>query len=505
MPPAGEISPLRPLESSRSGSGQPIRCHERDLGQPIPEDAHAISVCLPTWGSVIAYEENDPLVRGSLRAGYPRFVLPSPVRELHERLAAGQGYAFGSRGAAARALAHVTGGGGSGRLESAGSAVLLVFGEDPVGKELAWQAWRHAGEGISSRSAAAILEGGCHAGVAGDSARASIRATLAAWHGVPEKCVFLFPSGMAAVSVLHQYLSGRSPGAGSVQIDFPYVDVARIQKHFGNACGISLRGEDALAGGLERALVAGHRAAIYCEVPANPLLDCADLPALAEIARRHGVPVVADDTVASVVNVGLLPHADFVTSSLSKWSTGSCNVLAGSVVVHPDSEAGAGFAAWLEEMDPAPLGDADAEVVQRGLPGLAGRIRAVNGNAAAAATFLREHPAIRAFWHPQLAPGHPYAKVARAGAGTGGLMSFALVGGELAAARFYDALAIDKGPSLGSDFSMACPYTLLAHYDELEHAAAWGVPRDLIRLSVGTEPTDWLVANLENAIRAVTS
>lgn len=493
---------VRPLVSQRSGSGEPIRWRAGDLGRPIPDDPHAISVCLPTWRSVIAYEENDPLVRGSLRAGYPRFVLPAPVRELHERMGGGRAYAFGSRGAAERALAHVEAGGGRARLEPGGSAVLLVFGEDAVAAERAWQAWRHAGEGISSRSAAAILEGREHAGPGGETDRGSVRAALAEWHGVDEGSVFLFPSGMAAVSIVHAYLSSRRPGGGTVQIDFPYVDVARIQKHFGNARGLPLRGEEAIGGGLERALTAGYDAAVYCEVPANPLLDCADLPAVAAIARRHGVPVVADDTVASVANVALLPHADFVTTSLSKWSTGSCNVLAGSVVVRPGSEAGAGFAQWLRDSDAAPLGDGDAAVVARGLPGLAERMRLVNANAAAVAGWLRGHAAVRSFWYPETGAGHPYAKVARSGAGAGGLMSFALRGGETAAERFYDALAIDKGPSLGADFSMACPYTLLAHYDELDHAAAWGVPRDLIRLSTGTEPTDWLIANLERAIAA---
>ena len=497
---------LRPLAPSRSGGGQPVRWLPRDLGQPIPDDAHAISVCLPTWDSVIAYEENDPGVRGSLRAGYPRFVLPPTVRELHERAAGGKAYAFGSGGAARRALAFVRAAGSDARVEWAGSAALLCFGDDPLAKDRAWQVWRHAGEGISSRSAGAVLRGEKHFTAAGDAARAEAREILARWHGVSPADVHLFPSGMAAVSAIHQYLSSRNgSGFGTIQIDFPYVDVARVQKHFGKARFLSLRGTEAIEGGLEAAITSGHTTGVFCEIPANPLLDCVDLPAVAAIAARHGVPVVADDTVASVANVALLPHADFVTTSLSKWSTGSCNVLAGAVVVRPDSAFGAGFAGWLQENDAAPLGDLDAEVVAGALPSLAARMAEVNRNAAAVADHLHRHPEVRSLWYPRLDDPHPYGKVARPGAGTGGLMSFALRGGEPAAAAFYDRLALDKGPSLGADFSMACPYTLLAHYDELDHASAWGVPRDLIRLSVGTEPLDWILSALDRAFAAVVS
>ncbi|MFM7180054.1 MAG: PLP-dependent transferase [Verrucomicrobiales bacterium] len=494
---------LRPLSPHRCGGGQPVRWLPSDLGQPIPEDPHAISVCLPTWDSVIAYEENDPLVRGSLRAGYPRFVLPPAVRELHDRVGGGKAYAFGSAGAARRALSFVQAGGGVARIEQAGSAALLCFGDDAVAKDRAWQVWRHAGEGLSSRSSEAVLRGESHATSSGDAARAEVREILARWHGVTVADVHLFPSGMAAVSTLHQYLSSRDEGGeGTVQVDFPYVDVARVQKHFGKANFLSITGSEATAGGLAAAFASGLTTGVFCEIPANPLLDCVNLPAVAAIAAKQGVPVVADDTVASVANVALLPHADFVTTSLSKWSTGSCNVLAGAVIVRPGSRFGGGFGAWVLENDAAPLGDLDAAVVAGALPSLAARMVEVNRNAAAVADILRQHPGVRSFWYPRLDEGHPYAMVARPGAGAGGLMSFALRGGERAAAAFYDHLALDKGPSLGADFSMACPYTLLAHYDELDHAEAWGVPRDLIRLSVGTEPVDWSLSALDRAFEA---
>jgi len=212
------------------------------------------------------------------------------------------------------------------------------------------------------------------------------------------------------------------------------------------------------------------------------------------------VPVVADDTVASVANVALLPQADFVTTSLSKWFNGRCNLLAGAVVCRPDSPWATGFQVWLAGQDAAGLADADAGELAINSRGFAARMERVNANGAILSAWLRNHPMVENVFFPSLESPHPYLAVARPGAGSGGLISFTLKGGEGVAARFYDAVALDKGPSLGADFSMLCPYTLLAHYDELGHARAWGVPRDLLRLSVGTETVDHLQRTMEAAI-----
>jgi cystathionine gamma-synthase len=76
-------------------------------------------------------------------------------------------------------------------------------------------------------------------------------------------------------------------------------------------------------------------------------------------------------------------------------------------------------------------------------------------------------------------------------------------GGEPAASAFYDALAISKGPSLGTDFSLVCPYTLLAHYGELEWAAERGAPANLLRIWVGLEDPDDLRRRFEEAFGAL--
>ena len=75
--------------------------------------------------------------------------------------------------------------------------------------------------------------------------------------------------------------------------------------------------------------------------------------------------------------------------------------------------------------------------------------------------------------------------------------------GQRAAEAFYDALACAKGPSLGTNFTLACPYTILAHYDELDWAAQYGVPTSLVRISIRLEDTGWLHKVFADALKAV--
>lgn len=499
-----------PLDLSASGS-PPAGCHRpchlpQDLGYPIPDDPHAISVCLPTWKDVIGYEDGDPRVRQALRAGYPRFVLPPQLLAFHRQWTAATDdsdvLAFATPGAARRALDHVIAHGGMGERIIHNDIAVVRFA-DTGSRALGGQIWRYAGEGLSSRGVVACLAGKPVCSSAGDTARGEVAERIANWHGVPAAAVFLFASGMAAVATVHRFLCSQHAGAGTVQIDFPYVDVSHVQKFLGCASNIAMSAREAGDGALAEAFVDGFTAGVFCEVPANPLLECADLPMISAICRSAGVPVVADDTVASVANVALLPHADFVTTSLSKWFNGRCNLLAGAVIANPASPLAEAFAVWLASEDPAIPGDADAAELAVNSRGFEQRMRLVNDNGHVVATMLRAHPMVDRVCYPSLRDDHPYARVVRPGGGTGGLISFTLHGGEPAAERFYDAVALDKGPSLGADFSMLCPYTLLAHYEELDHAQAWGVPRDLIRLSVGTEPSRQLAEILTEGLRHV--
>ena len=90
----------------------------------------------------------------------------------------------------------------------------------------------------------------------------------------------------------------------------------------------------------------------------------------------------------------------------------------------------------------------------------------------------------------------------RDGAGYGGLISFVLKNRKKSA-KFFDQLEISKGPSLGTEFSLVCPYTMLAHYDELDWAEACGVEKDLIRISCGGESEGELISRFQKALEQI--
>ena len=98
---------------------------------------------------------------------------------------------------------------------------------------------------------------------------------------------------------------------------------------------------------------------------------------------------------------------------------------------------------------------------------------------------LENHHAIRTVFHPENCPN--FNSILKRDGGYGCLLSFELKGNIQKTKKFYNALELSKGPSLGTQYSLICPYVLLAHYNELEWASSCGVPSNLIRVSVGLE------------------
>jgi cystathionine gamma-synthase len=113
---------------------------------------------------------------------------------------------------------------------------------------------------------------------------------------------------------------------------------------------------------------------------------------------------------------------------------------------------------------------------------------------------LRAHPAIEKVWYPKWEFAGAYEAVRRPEGGYGALITFLPKNAEARSPQIYDRLAMCKGPSLGTIFSLACPFTLLAHYAELDWAEACGVSRHLIRLSVGLEEPAELWQRLAEAL-----
>jgi cystathionine gamma-synthase len=305
---------------------------------------------------------------------------------------------------------------------------------------------------------------------------------------------------MKAIESVYRALADLLPNRRTVQFGFPYVDTLKIQQKFGHGVEFLPHGNRAELDRLESLLADESIAGLYTEFPSNPLLESPDLGRLSELARQHDFPLVVDDTVASFVNVDVLSAADVVCSSLTKFFSGVGDVAAGSVVLNPQSPFHAGLSSRLKQDESAGMWGDDAVVLAANCGDFVDRVKRINANGLELARYLEGDSRIAKVYYPGLPPTDDYDRFRRSNGGYSGLLSIDLVDADMHAPRFYDALQVCKGPNLGTNYTLACPYTILAHYRELEFAESCGVSRYLIRISVGLEDASELIARFKQAL-----
>jgi len=475
-----------------------------DLGRPIPDSPHAVSAALPRWADVVGYEEREPRVIEAMAGGYPRFVCHRACQRLFAELAAKAAHDLG---AARRARAFDSPQAAqrfAGFLRRRGDASATVLEDqrfaahyDPRFEDSARAFWQHTGEGISSRAAEAWLNGEPMPDA--PRAKAALRRRIADLAGVDAGDVWLASTGMAAMFTLRRALARLYPDRPSVQFGFPYVDTLKVLQTFGGETVFHPRGDDAELDALERSTAHRPPSGIYTELPSNPLLRSPDLERLAAMTRRSEAPLIIDDTLATWLNVDLAGVADATWSSLTKYFSGVGDVTGGCLIIRPESPQAARLREAVEAEWVDGLCGADAELLERNSRDFVERMPGFNANAAALADHLADHPAVGALHYPGHRDDPGYRRARRAQGGYGGLLSFEMRQPTLAPA-VYDRLRVNKGPNLGANYTLACPFTLLAHYDELDWAESCGVSRWLIRVSVGLEPISDLKDRFDEAL-----
>ena len=467
-----------------------------DLGHPLPDHPHAVSMALPRWRDVIAYEEHEPTCRAALQTIYPRFGLHPFLQELANQVTSnGMGvWPFASHAAALAAQKHCQRKSPQSNLHSLDQNNITFLLTDAAANPHAKAFWQHTGLGASSRQAAIALgREDAPSSDQGEQARQRVRKRLAAIHHCSEEHISLVPAGMAALHAGLEAVQTLRSGRPTLQLGFPYVDVLKQpQMVFHGSELLSSTDLNEIITALDRL----EPAAVIVELPSNPLLRCVDLPAVAKLAHARGIPLIADDTIGTGINLEALPYADLIFTSLTKSFSGRGDVMAGCLLISPYSQW---TSTLLEAVAPrATLSDADSIALERNSRDVNERIPRLDANCLALAQKLEKHPAVKRVLHPKDCKNFQALK--KPGAGDGCLLSFELHASERNAQRVFDALQICKGPSLGTSFSLVCPYTQLAHYDELDWAEACGVPAHLLRVSVGLEEPDELWSRFETAL-----
>jgi cystathionine gamma-synthase len=283
------------------------------------------------------------------------------------------------------------------------------------------------------------------------------------------------------------------------------VDTLKIQQRFQPAdCRFFSRGSSADLNALAELLQHQKISAVFCETPANPLLICPDLIRLRQLADQYGFLLIVDDTLAACINLDVLPLADLVVTSLTKYFSGYGDVLAGSVTLNRHSGQYLQLSQWMDTDFQELLSDIDVDVLEQNSRDVVSRVTTINHNAQVIAQRLSQHPAVEQVWHPSVHQQHEYHQLQRVGGGYGGLLSFVVRSPGVNTQAVFDHLAVCKGPNLGTYFTLCCPYTILAHYNELDAVEEYGVSRWLLRVSIGTEPVEELWLRFQTALQHVT-
>ncbi len=490
------------------------------LGQRIPASIHGVSCSLPTMHAVRGYEERDPAVMSHLTSGYPRFVVHPFLVQLAKVLLEERGlpghrlWLTSSARMADELAAHL------------GPVAVIPFHQGglhgvahPEDAELAARAktfLQNIGGFLSSRAAEdELLRRGLlpaaqpEVSFAGDAAAEVKRHLRPAFPAVADTDLLLANCGMNAIHAAFRAVSELQATRGRtiwVQLGWLYLDTIAILKKFTATPADYIYVRDVFdQAGLARLFAEqGDRiAGLITEVPTNPLIQTPDLPALAALARRHGALVVLDPSITSAFNLEVLPHADVVVTSLTKYTASEGDLTSGLAVVNP-ARPDAAFlrrqiAARLEPVYPRELARLAAQIGQTGSV-----LAQIHASVPRVAAFLGQHAGVKeVFWALHPASRENYLRAARSPGAVGSVISFSLRG---SLEKFYDRLRLPKGPSFGMKTTLICPFMYLAHYDLVTtpagraELAASGIDPDLLRLSVGIEPVEDIIAALAEAL-----
>ena len=312
-----------------------------------------------------------------------------------------------------------------------------------------------------------------------------------------------FASGMAAI---HAALlaTGLEAGQSVVAAHDVYGATYALLANLFTSLGVRVRFVDiADLASVERAIAEEKPKAVFCEIISNPLLKVADVPALAELAHAHGAEMVVDSSFATPYLVRPLTFGvDYVVHSSTKYLGGHGDVLGGIVI----SSAERRNRLWeIIKITGGNLGPDQAWLTMRGLKTLPLRMAQHCRNAAAVADWLARHPRIARVNYPGL-PGHPQHSVAtrlfRDGC-YGGMVSFEIAGADQAQVfRFMEALRLVlPATTLGDVYSLTL-YPAHSSHRALspQERAAIGIGEGLVRLSVGIEDVEDIIADLEQAL-----
>ncbi|KIO25427.1 hypothetical protein M407DRAFT_210584 [Tulasnella calospora MUT 4182] len=477
-----------------------------ELGWPVPYIPHAISVSMPTWEDNRGFAVGEARVVDALTTGYPRFMPHESVKLLggicEEK--------FGNPGERCILVS-------SAKLAEAMRSFLHIHSPSPVAVRIAHHVLPPPTPDPN------------HDQVSENQELCSDQSL--------ELDIVFFPAESFMLAKTCWELSGT--GVFSRRADrFPFICTLKLLQNWGPGCHFFGFGADDDLSEVRR--VAQEAAssgapitALFCEVPSNPLLRTSNLVELRRIADEFDFLIVVDDTVGNFVNVDIMSYSDIVVTSLTK-------VFSGSLVLNPERRHYTLLRDHLKATYEQVCWHEDLVRLEVNSRNFAHRIDVMNRNAEAVADWLwsqseaydtahgesqnsnSKKKVITKVFFPKWERRENYDACRRQPAspavaplypsGFGNMLTI-LFSNESAARAFYDNLGCEKGPTIvaegadvrfapGTNFTIACPYTLLSHYSELDWAAEWGVLVNVVRVSIGMEDKETILGWVKYALEA---
>ncbi|KAF5706574.1 O-succinylhomoserine (thiol)-lyase [Fusarium globosum] len=464
----------------------------------------AASVYIPTWEDTVAWARRDPELIAQLKTGYPRFFVPLAVNELAERLLTW------TSSLPWRFLATEFRDELRQSLKERGRSAMLITARHhakDLQRYLEKQLTRAFSENGSDLNEISVVvyppQGAKEAKVAIQQRVADSFSTQD--NKLKKSDVLSYPTGMSAISRIHDIISlyATTTTRTIAIFGFLYVDTIKVLSRIhGYECKI-YSGTQSDLETLEEDLAAGlELCALFTEFPGNPLLGSVDLERIKSLSDEFCFLFVVDDTVGTSVNVDVISHCDVVCTSLTKMFSGGCNVMGGSVTLSPKGRGHWDMKRRLNDRYFNTYFPLDMIVMEKNSTDFEERVMEASQNAGHLADTLRKHSSVGQVYYPKGSQTQQlYEKYKRPGKGYGYLLSIRF-NTPAAAIAFHDALDVAKGPSLGTNFTLGCAYTLFAHYHELEWAERYGVVEHLVRISVGIENERFLDEVVKTALEA---
>jgi cystathionine gamma-lyase len=307
-----------------------------------------------------------------------------------------------------------------------------------------------------------------------------------------------FASGLAAEATLLFTL--LNPGDHVIGFDDLYGGTKRLLNQWQEKYNVAVSLVDATQPSLVEAAIQPNTKFIWLETPTNPLLKVCDIAAISEIAHRHHLLVIVDNTFLSPYfqNPAVL-GADIVVHSITKYIAGHSDVIGGAIMLNDDQlHEKLKFNQNALGVVPSPF---DCYLVLRGLKTLSLRMEKHQSNALAIAEYLEKHPKVDKVYYPGLKSHPQYPLNVKQAKGFGGMISFEIKGGEKEAVTFLESLELFAlAESLGGVESLIEHPALMTHSSiTQEEREAAGIKDSLIRVSIGVEDKADLIGDLEQA------